>query len=323
MTRSPLCELVHQIRLAGGFVNAHSHLDRAWTVSAEDLLHRVNAPLQEKWKLVDEVKLASSEEIYFERMRHALSLQREMGTTACLSFIDCDSAAEDRALVAAIHLRNICKKEMGIELRLAVQTLKGVCIQEARTWFEKAAPHVDIIGGLPAADAGKANEHLDIILSTAKDLHKRVHVHVDQNNSPEEKETELLARKTIQWGMEGKVSAVHGISVAAQSKNYRTEVYKISKDAGLSFIACPTAWIDARRNEINTPTHNAMTPIDELINFEIPVAIGSDNISDLYKPFADGNMEVELRVLLESTHFYNIEELVKTSTKHGRFVMGI
>lgn len=321
--KSPLFELVNQIRLAGGFVNAHSHLDRAWTVSAADLQHRVNAPLQEKWKLIDEVKIASSEEIYFKRMYHALSIQREMGTTACLSFVDCDSAAEDRALKAAVNLRNLSQREIGIELRLAVQTLKGVCSHEARLWFDKAAPLVDIIGGLPAADAGKADEHLDIILSTAKSLNKRVHVHVDQNNSPEERETELLARKTIEWGMEGKVSAVHGISIAAQPKAYRHEVYQMARDAGLSFIACPTAWIDARRTETMAPTHNAITPIDELINFKIPVAIGSDNISDLYKPFADGNMEVELRVLLESTHFYNIEELVKAATKHGRFVMGL
>jgi cytosine deaminase len=323
MWRAPLHELVQRIRKSGGFVNAHSHLDRAWTVGSDDLATRVYAPLQEKWKLIDDVKRASTEEDYYNRMHHALSIQREMGTTACLSFVDCDAVAEERALNAALRLRSQSEKNMGITLRLAVQTLKGVCNAHAREWFDKAVPHVDIIGGLPGADAGREGEHLDIILSTAKALNKRVHVHVDQNNSPDERETELLARKSIQWGMEGRVSAVHGISLAAHNKNYRFEVYKLCRDAGLSFVACPTAWIDARRNETLTPTHNAITPIDELAEQGIPVAIGSDNIADLYKPFADGNMEVELRVLLESTHFYDMEELVRIATVHGRQVMGI
>ncbi len=323
MTRAPLAELLHRIHTAGGFVNAHSHLDRAWTVTTEDLKTRVYAPLREKWELIDAVKRASSEENYFNRMQYALSLQQKMGTKACLTFVDCDAVAEERALKAAQKLRDISESEMGITLRLAVQTLKGVCTPEARTWFERAVPNVDVIGGLPGADRGREEEHLDILLSTAKSTNKRVHVHVDQNNSPTETETELLAKKTIQWGMEGKVSAVHGISLAAHPMEYRRKVYALCKDAALSFVACPSAWIDARRNEILTPTHNAVTPIDELVEFGIPVAIGSDNIADLYKPFVDGNMETELRILLESTHFYNIDELTKVATLHGRFALGL
>jgi len=43
----------------------------------------------------------------------------------------------------------------------------------------------------------------------------------------------------------------------------------------------------------------------------INVAIGTDNIADLLKPFTSGNMWTELRFLLESCRFYDIDELVK------------
>ena len=92
-------------------------------------------------------------------------------------------------------------------------------------------------------------------------------------------------------------------------------------DADLSFVSCPTAWIDHRRNETLTVTHNAITPIDEMIPLGICVAIGSDNICDVYKPFSDGNMMTELRFLLEATHFYDIEELTKIATHNGRKVI--
>jgi len=97
----------------------------------------------------------------------------------------------------------------------------------------------------------------------------------------------------------------------------------MSRDAGLSFISCPSAWIDAKRNETMTPTHNAITPIDEMIPEGLIVAIGTDNISDVYKPFCNGDMMTELRMLLEATHFYDIEELVKVATANGRHVLGL
>jgi cytosine/adenosine deaminase-related metal-dependent hydrolase len=142
-------------------------------------------------------------------------------------------------------------------------------------------------------------------------------------NREGEKETELLARKVIEHGVEGKVTAVHGISIACQPKWYREELYKLCKDSGLSFVACPSAWIDHPRCEVMQPFHNAVTPVDELIQHDITVAIGSDNIHDVYKPFSDGDMFFELRVLLESCKIYDEEVLVKIATENGRKVLGL
>ena len=208
-------------------------------------------------------------------------------------------------------------------MKIACQTLKGVVDPNARKWFLDHAHFFDIIGGLPGKDKGRESEHLDVLMKTAKEHGQRVHVHVDQLNCTTEKETEMLARKTIEHGMEGLVTAVHSISLAAHPKKYREEVYKICIDAGLSFVSCPTAWIDHRRNEKLVVSHNAITPIDELVPLGLCVAIGSDNICDVYKPFSNGDMMVELRFLLEATHFYDIEELVKIATVNGRKVIGI
>ena len=53
------------------------------------------------------------------------------------------------------------------------------------------------------------------------------------------------------------------------------------------------------------------------------VALGSDNIADIYKPFSDGDLMTELRMLLESNHFYDAEELVRIATENGRRVLGL
>ena len=323
---NPLSKLTGMISGHGGFVNAHAHFDRAYSVSIEDFTNtqgNINSQLQEKWKLVDRFKSQATEDIYFQHISSALWLQNEQGVRHCLSFIDCDPVAGERALIAAKRAKEFAAKELKMRFLIACQTLKGVVDKEARAWFEKSLEHVDIIGGLPGADAGKEEEHIRILLAASKETGKRVHIHVDQLNSAEEKETELLARKVIEFGLEGKVTAVHGISIAAHSKSYRQELYKLCRDAGLSFVACPTAWIDSRRNETLSPTHNSVTPIDEMIPAGLTVALGSDNICDIYKPYADGNMLTELRVLLESTHFYEMDELLKIATSNGLKVLGL
>lgn len=51
----------------GGWVNAHAHADRAFTMTPEKITVYQNANLQQKWDLVDEVKRNSSVEDYYRR----------------------------------------------------------------------------------------------------------------------------------------------------------------------------------------------------------------------------------------------------------------
>jgi cytosine/adenosine deaminase-related metal-dependent hydrolase len=322
----PLQHLYQKIKTEGGFVNAHAHLDRAFSVIIDDLTKEtgnVHKTLQEKWKLIDKFKKETKEEVFYKNIIKVLKLQKQQNINHCLSFIDCDDVVQEKAIFAAKKAKVFAQKELKLNFLIACQTLKGVIQKNARKWFEFSLEYVDIIGGLPAADRGFEQEHIDILLMAAKQTGKRVHVHVDQLNTSDEKETELLARRTIAHGLEGKVTAIHGISIATHPEKYRQELYKLCYDAGLSFVACPTAWLDSKRNEMLTPTHNSVTPIDEMLPAGLTVALGSDNIFDIYKPFSDGHMATELRVLLEANHFYEIDELVKIATSNGKKVLGI
>ena len=48
--------LENKIREAGGFVNAHAHFDRAYTLTPEDMEKVVYDQLESKWRLVDKMK---------------------------------------------------------------------------------------------------------------------------------------------------------------------------------------------------------------------------------------------------------------------------
>ncbi len=312
--------IMNGIGKKGGFVNTHAHLDRAYTITPDNL-YQANASLKEKWFLVDSVKRNSSVFQIYDRMAYAIEQMVEQNVQAIGTFIDVDEVVGDKSIRAAEMLKSSISSD--IQIKFINQALKGVINPESRRWFDLGAEFVDIIGGLPAKDEGHESEHLDILMETAKKYNKPVHVHVDQLNTAKEKETELLARKTIEYGLEGRVTAIHSISIGAHKQEYRQELYKLMKKAKLNVISCPTAWIDGKRNEEVAPVHNSVTPVDEMIPAGINVAIGTDNISDLLKPFTDGDMWTEVRFLLESCRFYNIEELIDISTVNGLKVLDI
>ncbi len=311
-----------KIKANGGFVNAHSHLDRANTANSFTSKEKYMF-LKEKWKLVDKIKKTSTKLDYEGRINNALHDQIVFGVKHVCSFIDLDTMVGSKAISAAYDVSNYNCFKGRISLTIATQTLKGVLEPEERNVLLMNIEKADIIGSLPGADKGRESEHLDFVMNLAKENNKRLHVHVDQLNTNREKETELLARKTIQWGMEDKVTAVHSISLACHPKHYRQEVYSMSRDAGLSFVACPSAWIDHPRREELAPIHNSITPVDELIENDLVVAIGSDNIHDVYKPYCDGDMMFELGMLLEECKNYDEDELVKIATTNGKKVLGI
>ena len=185
---------------------------------------------------------------------------------------------------------------------------------------------VDMIGGLPYRDEldyGKGLEAMDILMDKAKSLGKMLHVHVDQFNTPKEKETEQLCDKAIEHGMQGRVVAIHGISIGAHPKEYRKMLYQKMRDSQMMVIACPMAWIDSGRKEDLQPFHNALTPADELIPEGITVAIGTDNICDYMVPLCEGDMWQELSLLSAGCRFTNLEEMSNIASINGRKVLGL
>ena len=305
-------------KLKNGFVNCHAHIDRARTASHFEKQFQT-AHLFEKWELVNKVKKESTEQDYYYRILDICNKQREQGVKKLVSFIDLDHTVGTRALDAAVKV----KKEIsyrGLELIIGNQTVGGFTPENLKL-FEQNIDRLDFLGGLPRSDKDYYR-HLDILFYNARKTGKKVHVHVDQLNTDKENETQDLAQRTIRAGLEGRVVAVHGISIACHPKDKRVEIYKTAMDAGLQFVSCPSAWIDHPRTERLSPTHNSITPIDELLEWGFVVGIGTDNIEDIYKPYCDGDMFFELRLALEACKIYDEDALEDLAYNNGLKILG-
>ncbi len=312
--------ILEKIKEKGGFVNCHAHLDRAYTIT-EKTFTLANKFRHEKWLLNTELREKSTVEQIYDRMAIATELLASHGVTAIGTFIDVDAHVKDKSIKAAQKLRETFKSAM--IFKFINQSSYGIFSQEPREWFNLGAEFVDIIGGLQNSAKERQNEYLDILFDTAKKQNKMMHVHVDELNTPEEKETELLAKKTIEYHMQGKVVGIHGISINAHPKEYREKVYKLIKEAQLMIVSCPMSWLDARRSELLAPVHNPIAPVDEMIKHDIVVGIGVDNIADIFLPLNDGDMWADLKALIYENRLYDIDEIVKIATINGRKILGL
>lgn len=276
--------------------------------------------METKWRMSDQIKQESSVEDIAERIRLALDLMVAQGVRRACTFVDAYEAVGHKAINAALLVKKEYKNK--INLLIATQPLGGLLTPKARKLYEEITAKADIAGGLPSKDRPRDDKNLDILFSIAKNLRKPLHAHIDQENNPKERDTEKLVKATIKHGYQGKVVALHTVSVSAQPKKYRQNLYKKMAAAGISVVVCPSAGLSMRQLEKYTaPVHNSLANVPEMLEAGLTVGMGTDNIADFYLPFVDGEMWTEMRLLQEACRYYNFDELVKIATINGQKIL--
>lgn len=307
--------LLNRIKTYGGFVNCHSHFDKAYLISPK-LLPSGHLTLEQKWAFFRKIKKNYTKDDLYERMSNTTDNMISQGVNAVLTHIDVDSSVKLMGIEVALEIKKKYKDKL--KILIATQALQGILDKKERYWFEKASEMVDVIGGLPSKDWPRYEEHVEVLLKIAKQHKKIVSVHIDQENNPNEKQSELLAKKTIEIGMEGKVLGVHAVSLSAQEPEEIKRISKLLAKAGISIATCPGAAISMKMLPYSAPLHNAIAPLVALLEAGVNVCLGTDNIYDPFMPFADGDMWFETRVLMETNRFYDLKEVAKVASINGR-----
>ncbi len=315
-------QLLAAIQEKGGFVNCHAHFDKAFYITKDSLDKSMKYTMEEKWRLSDDIKLHSTQEEIENRIRTGLDILLAQGCKATMTFVDAYSAVGHKAIDAAVKV----KKEYAdkIQILIATQPLDGLLTPEAQKLYEEITAKADIAGGLPSKDRPRQEENMDVMFRIAKNLNKPIHAHIDQLNRHDEFDTEKLIQATVKHGYEGKVTAVHVVSVSAQPKAYRKEIYKKMAAVGMSVACSPSAMLSQVMFEDSvSPMHNSIANVPEMLEAGIVVGLGVDNVCDFYLPFVDGDMWIELRMLMEACRLYDFDKLVDIATVNGRKLLGV
>lgn len=301
-------EIETRIKFSGGWANNHSHLCRVYTINHENL-HKSQMDLQRKWELVSELKKNATVSGMEVRMARFIEEQIQQGVTSLTTFLDFDFLSKEKPFTAFSKIRDMYGKD--IKLRCANQTLHGVLEPIAYDWFLKGSEVSDVVGGLPGKNKGYEREHMMIVLNRAKELGKTAHLHIGQFQDPNCMELETLIECVEDTGMQGRVAAIHCLSIACKPKEHRIEVYKKMKQNEISVIACPVVWADSPSSETLVPFHNSVAPIKEMLEYDINIGIGTDNTACLMNPLGENNMYDEIKMLAHLCRIYDLDRLSK------------
>jgi cytosine/adenosine deaminase-related metal-dependent hydrolase len=313
-------QMLEAIQLKGGFVNCHAHLDKAFYITKEGLSQSM-VDMETKWHMSDDIKRNSTKEEVKDRIKTALDVLIQQGVALSASFIDAYSVVGHKHIDAANEVK--AEYQDKITFLTITQPLGGLINPQEREIYEAVTAKADIAGGLPSRDRPDDAQNYDLMFSIAKNLNKPLHVHIDQENNPRERDTEKLIEYTIKHNYQGRVTAVHAISVSAQDKKYRQEIYKKMADVGMSVVCCPSAALAMKQlDQFLAPIHNSIANVPEMLEAGVLVGLGVDNVYDFYQPFVAGEMWIELRMLQEACRYYDFEQLVKIATTNGREILG-
>lgn len=333
--------IVERVVQRGGFVNAHSHLDIAWVADLPVTMKLAQEkglasayevaqlPLREKIDLLDARLRTDPEAVgsLQSRIERTLDQLLDRRGRACRTCVTVGTELDSHALDVA----GLVKQAYADRLHLQVTALHMRNIlddpQERRA-FEQACRHpaVEIVGGLPQAGCSNLVEYYDLLFQLSRSVGKPIEVHTDELLQPGEKETGVfaeVAKRHRDDGYEFGLSVVHAAALSAQPRDERRRVAALLAEAQVGVIVCPRSAIGIGSLDVPTHMHNCIAPLRDLLAEGVLVALGSDNISDVFVPFSHGDLIEELDFLAEATRFYELDALADIASVNGAKILGI
>mgnify|MGYP002154919882 CR=1 FL=1 len=251
----------------------------------------------------------------------------QQGVTAIRTQVDVDPTAGLTALKALAELRVECAQFVTVQLCAFPQ--EGVVRPEARALLETALESgADLLGGLPLVEKAPEDRkrHIDLLFSIARAYGVDLEVQVDESNDPRDFVLPYLARKTIAEGYEGRVAATHCIALSHVDAKVADETIALVRDAGITVIVTPSCNLITRFPEgITGRGYNSIVRVRELLAQGVTVALGTDNVRDIFYPLGDGSMIREMHVLATSTRMSgvgDVDEIARMANVNGAKLLG-
>ena len=170
---------------------------------------------------------------------------------------------------------------------------------------------VDVVGGIPhfenTREQGVASIHF--LMDLAERHGRLVDVHCDETDDPHSRFLEVLAEVTRVKGMGARVTASHTTAMGSYDNAYCSRLFRVLKQAGLSFISCPTESIHLQGRFDSYPKRRGLTRVPELDRAGLNVCFAQDSIVDPWYPLGNGNLLRILDAGLHICHMLGYEDL--------------
>lgn len=277
-----------------GFVDCHMHLDKV--LLNEESVY-VDGTGVEKGALTFERKKMFTVENITERAELIIKRAISSGTLAIRTNVDVDASVGLKGIEALIQLR---EKYRGIiTLQVVAFAQEGVFFDhETQVLLEQAIQMgADMIGGHSTAK-GEGEKHIDFILNLAQKYNIEADFHLDESGNRNHYLLPYLAKRMNELGLVGRVNAIHCCTLSSLNQDELEEALLLIETSQLKITVAPTA----------ISTRN-LAPVKRLIEKNITVGLGSDNIRDFFNPLGSGDIKQAALLLSYVQRFFSEDEV--------------
>ena len=303
------------------FVNPHLHLCKVYTLQMMDEEALKDYHGADMGKAMTAIELAArvkeqyDESWIIKNVRRAVADAARYGCTHLRAFADVDSKARLEGVKALIRAREEFRGVVDIQVVAFAQD--GIVRESgaAELMRQAMALGADVAGGIPWIEYTEDDirEHIRVIFDLAVQFDKDVSMLVDDAGDAGLRSLEWMAVETIRRGWQGRSLAHHARAMAMYSTPYFQKVAALLKKARMGVVTDPhTGPLHAR--------------VRELLQEQVLVCLGQDDISDAYYPYGRNNMlEVAFLAshLLWFTTASDMETLYDMITHKAAQAMGL
>ncbi|WP_241865622.1 cytosine deaminase [Serratia marcescens] len=180
----------------------------------------------------------------------------------------------------------------------------------------------DVVGAIPHFEFTREYgvESLHKAFALAQKYDRLVDVHCDEIDDEQSRFVETVAALALKLEMGAKVTASHTTAMHSYNGAYASRLFRLLKMSGINFVANPLVNIHLQGRFDSYPKRRGVTRVKEMLEAQINVCFGHDDVFDPWYPLGTANM---LQVLHMGLHvcqlmgYGQIDDGLKLITSHS------
>ncbi|EHH0847363.1 cytosine deaminase [Vibrio vulnificus] len=280
------------------FCEAHIHLDT--TQTAGEPSWNISGTLFEGIERWAERKEMLSIEDVKSRAKQTLKWQIANGVQHVRTHVDVSDPTLI-ALKAMVEVREEMKEWVDIQIVAFPQ--EGILsYPNGKELLEEAVQlGADVIGAIPHFEFTREYgiESLHYVFELAQKYDRLIDVHCDEIDDEQSRFVETLAALAHKFNLGHKVTASHTTAMGSYNGAYASRLFRLLRMSGINFVANPLVNIHLQGRFDDYPKRRGVTRVKEMLNANINVCFGHDDVFDPWYPLGTANM---LQVLHMGLH---------------------
>lgn len=307
------------------FIDSHVHLDA--TLTAGDPEWNETGTLFDGIRIWSERKQTLTKKETKERAIQTLKKQASHGIQFVRSHVDTTDPSFT-ALEALLEVKDEVKDFM--ELQLVAFPQEGILsFKNGKNLIKQAVEMgVDVIGAIPHFEFNRdyGVDSLKYIVELAEKYDKLIDVHCDEIDDPNSRHLEVLATLAYESGLKNKVTASHTTAMGSYNDAYVYKLMRLLEMSNINMVCNPLINMHLGGRFDTYPKRRGLTRVKELLENNVNVSFGEDDIKDPWYPMGDGNMLDSIQMGIHATQLMGYSQIMNSynlTTNNGAKTLNV